>query len=98
MIEHNHTLWLLAGGGRRGIHFRGDGHWLLLIPEVVLAEHKVAQMLRQPCGLEYFNLKGKKAPFVSTSRIQGVLNAETRVGLGGGGCPAPALSPNMHLL
>lgn len=64
MIEHNHTLRLLAGGRRRGIHFGGNSHRLLLIPEVVFAEYEVAQMLRQPCGLEYFNLKRKKAPLV----------------------------------
>jgi hypothetical protein len=64
MIKDNHALRLLADGRGGGVHFRGNNHRLLLIPEVVFAEYKVAQMLWQPCGLEYFNLKGKEGSIV----------------------------------
>lgn len=60
MIKDNHALRLLAKGRGRGIHFRLNHDRLLLVPEAVFAEHRVGQMLWQPSGLEYFNLKEKE--------------------------------------
>lgn len=69
MIKDNHALGFLADRGGRGIHFRCNNYWLLLIPEVVFAEYKMAQMLWQSSGLEYFNLKEKKGCLFLTKNV-----------------------------
>ena len=62
MVKDNHALRFLANRRGRGIPFGFNQDRLLLIPEAVFAEHRVGQMLRQPSGLEYFNLKAKEGP------------------------------------
>lgn len=71
MIKDNHALRLLADRrGGRGINFRCNNYWLLLIPKVVLTEHKVGQMLWQPSGLEYFNLKEREGSVFNSEKVQ----------------------------
>lgn len=73
VIKDNHALRLLADRRRGGgIHFRCNNYRLLLVPEVVFAEHKVGQMLWQPSGLEYFNLKEKEGSDFNSEKVQQV--------------------------
>ena len=52
---------------------------LLLIPEVVFAEHEVGQMLWQPSGLKYFHLKKKEGSVFNPDNSKNYSESETQV-------------------
>ena len=79
VIKDNHALRLLADGRRRGVHLRSNDDWLLLIPEVVFAEHEVGQMLWQSSGLKYFHLKKKEGSVFNPDNSKNYSESETQV-------------------
>ena len=79
VITDHHALRLRADGRRRGVHLGGNHDWLLLIPEVVFAEHKVGQMLWQPSGLKYFHLKKKEGSVFNPDNSKKYSEPETQV-------------------
>lgn len=56
-VKHHHAVGVFAaGGGGRRIYFWGNNNRLCLVPERVLTEDKIGQVLRETCSLQDLNL------------------------------------------
>lgn len=56
-VKHHHAEGVFAAGkGGRGIHFWGNNDRLCLVPERVLTEDKIGQVLRETSSLQDLNL------------------------------------------
>ncbi len=69
-VKHHQTLRLSAAGGRQ-THFRGDKHGFLLLPEMILTENEVGEVLRQSCRLRHLDLEiNPQKTFMSYTQLQ----------------------------
>lgn len=56
-VKHHHAVGVFAAGeGGRRIYLRGNNNRLCLVPERVLTEDKIGQVLWETCSLQDLNL------------------------------------------
>lgn len=56
-VKHHHAVWVLgAGRRRRWVYFRSHDDGLRLVPECILTEDEVGEVLGKTSGLQDLNL------------------------------------------